>query len=107
MALSLPAVAVFLSSSVRSFKLAGYLCIMLSLLQLACALVVPPLIQQAGANPVPVIRQTYAPGHRGAVASESTICSDIGIDLLRQGGNAADAVSWHPFSRKEHLCNWF
>ncbi|KAF3766512.1 gamma-glutamyltranspeptidase [Cryphonectria parasitica EP155] len=27
----------------------------------------------------------------GAVASESTICSQIGIDLLRQGGNAADA----------------
>ncbi|KAF5686650.1 heterokaryon incompatibility (het-6OR allele) [Fusarium circinatum] len=29
---------------------------------------------------------------RGAVASESSICSTIGIDILRQGGNAADAM---------------
>lgn len=28
----------------------------------------------------------------GAVASENDICSQIGVDLLRQGGNAADAV---------------
>jgi hypothetical protein len=31
-------------------------------------------------------------GH-GAVASESTRCSQIGIDLMKAGGNAADAVS--------------
>lgn len=30
----------------------------------------------------------------GAVASESAICSRIGIDLLKIGGNAADAVSY-------------
>lgn len=31
--------------------------------------------------------------HRlGAVASESKICTQIGIDLLKAGGNAADAV---------------
>ena len=29
----------------------------------------------------------------GAVASESSICSTAGIDMLRKGGNAADAVS--------------
>ncbi len=29
----------------------------------------------------------------GAVASESNICSHIGIDVLKLGGNAADAVS--------------
>ncbi|KFY50043.1 hypothetical protein V496_09633 [Pseudogymnoascus sp. VKM F-4515 (FW-2607)] len=29
---------------------------------------------------------------RGAVASESSICSSIGIDLIRRGGNAADAI---------------
>ena len=29
----------------------------------------------------------------GAVASENKICSQIGIDLLKVGGNAADAVS--------------
>jgi gamma-glutamyltranspeptidase / glutathione hydrolase len=30
----------------------------------------------------------------GAVASESNICSQIGIDLLKKGGNAADAVGY-------------
>ncbi|OBT94806.1 hypothetical protein VE01_06308 [Pseudogymnoascus verrucosus] len=29
---------------------------------------------------------------RGAVASESSICSSIGIDLIRRGGNAVDAA---------------
>lgn len=33
-----------------------------------------------------------AKNHLGAVASESNICSHIGIDLLKQGGNAADAL---------------
>ena len=28
----------------------------------------------------------------GAVASENRVCSQIGIDLLKAGGNAADAV---------------
>lgn len=28
----------------------------------------------------------------GAVASENKVCSRIGIDLLKAGGNAADAV---------------
>jgi hypothetical protein len=28
----------------------------------------------------------------GAVASESSVCSDIGIGILKDGGNAADAV---------------
>lgn len=34
----------------------------------------------------------------GAVASENRVCSQIGIDLLKAGGNAADAVrisNWH------------
>ena len=31
--------------------------------------------------------------HLGAVASENSVCSRIGIDLLKVGGNAADAVS--------------
>lgn len=30
---------------------------------------------------------------RGAVASESSVCSNIGIGLIKDGGNAADAVS--------------
>lgn len=31
-------------------------------------------------------------GQLGAVASESDICSQIGVDLLEIGGNAADAM---------------
>lgn len=31
-------------------------------------------------------------GQLGAVASESDVCSHIGIDLLKAGGNAADAM---------------
>jgi len=38
--------------------------------------------------PPPVLQ----PGQHGAVASESDICSHIGIDLLKLGGNAADAM---------------
>ena len=37
--------------------------------------------------------QYEAKDKRGAVASESAVCSHIGIDLIRDGGNAADAVS--------------
>ena len=33
----------------------------------------------------------------GAVASENKLCSQIGIDLLKAGGNAADAVSLASF----------
>ncbi|KUI53213.1 Gamma-glutamyltranspeptidase 1 [Cytospora mali] len=37
-------------------------------------------------------QQTTLQGSHGAVASESSICSQIGIDLLKRGGNAADAL---------------
>ena len=37
--------------------------------------------------------QKYGDSKLGAVASESKICSQIGIDLLKSGGNSADAVS--------------
>ena len=53
-----------------------------------------PLLLQAAGNPVPELELRQAPDQLGAVASESDICSKIGIELLRQGGNAADAVSW-------------
>lgn len=33
-----------------------------------------------------------AKSDNGAVASESAICSNIGIELLKKGGNAADAM---------------
>lgn len=41
-----------------------------------------------GAPSAPVLRD----GEHGAVASESNICSHIGIDILKMGGNAADAM---------------
>jgi gamma-glutamyltranspeptidase/glutathione hydrolase len=41
-----------------------------------------------GAPSAPILR----PGQLGAVASESDICSHIGTDLLKRGGNAADAM---------------
>lgn len=34
-------------------------------------------------------------GKTGAVASESKVCSTIGADVLKEGGNAADAVRFH------------
>jgi gamma-glutamyltranspeptidase / glutathione hydrolase len=36
--------------------------------------------------------QSSSDAKSGAVASESSVCSEIGIDLLKQGGNAADAL---------------
>lgn len=38
-------------------------------------------------------RATTSYGKRGAVATEVKECSDLGISLLKKGGNAADAVS--------------
>ncbi|KAF2684787.1 gamma-glutamyltranspeptidase [Lentithecium fluviatile CBS 122367] len=32
------------------------------------------------------------PGYTGATASQSNLCSEVGADLLTQGGNAADAM---------------
>jgi gamma-glutamyltranspeptidase / glutathione hydrolase len=41
-----------------------------------------------------VSARTSDPGHDklGAVASESSICSHIGINILKKGGNAADSL---------------
>lgn len=52
-------------------------------------------LQSVLANPVPSGYPTppvIKHGELGAVASESDICSHIGVDLLKQGGNAADAL---------------
>lgn len=42
-------------------------------------------------SPSPILEQYQ--NKLGAVASETSICSNIGIDLLRRGGNAADALA--------------
>ena len=36
--------------------------------------------------------QSQNAGRLGAVASESKECSKIGVDILKAGGNAADAI---------------
>lgn len=59
---------------------------MLSLIALQHAATASPL----SFGDIPV--QHSLQGSHGAVASESTICSQIGIDLLKRGGNAADAL---------------
>ena len=45
----------------------------------------------------------YGDGKLGAIASESKICSQIGIDLLKSGGNAADAVSYNYRKVEKHF----
>ena len=42
------------------------------------------------------VRQYHENDKLGAVASESSVCSRIGVDLIKAGGNAADAVSDFP-----------
>jgi gamma-glutamyltranspeptidase / glutathione hydrolase len=53
------------------------------------------LSQISIASPVYHTSEAYAPGcdaKLGAVASESSICSKIGVDTLLAGGNAADGL---------------
>jgi gamma-glutamyltranspeptidase / glutathione hydrolase len=42
--------------------------------------------------PAEAPESTFVSAKLGAVATESSICSTIGIDVLRSGGNAADAL---------------
>lgn len=84
---------IFLNSF--SVALTARIFTMFALIQIVSALSFSSLFVQSGASPFlnSRLEPQYEPGHRGAVASESSICSQIGIDLLSQGGNAADAVS--------------
>ena len=47
------------------------------------------------------VRQHQEQDQLGAVASESAVCSRIGVDLLKSGGNAADAVCHYLFDCTE------
>ncbi|KAI0852133.1 gamma-glutamyltranspeptidase [Daldinia vernicosa] len=62
--------------------------LLLLILAVAPSAAVPSQWQPTGQA---VLHQQSVSGRRGAVASESKICSQIGIDLLDQGGNAIDA----------------
>ncbi|KAK5123893.1 hypothetical protein LTR85_002089 [Meristemomyces frigidus] len=84
----------------------GFLSLLLSFLSFCImrsfAYVLPGLLTAQAANAVPAfISPDYDasntlldPDHNklGAVASESSICSNIGIDALKMGGNAADSL---------------
>ena len=50
----------------------------------------PPALQQAGHQNVLGI-PAQAPKH-GAVASQNKRCADIGVEMLKNDGSAADAV---------------
>ena len=50
------------------------------------------LVGVACAAPTYETAQHKTKSENGAVASESAICSKIGIELLKRGGNAADAL---------------
>ncbi|KAK0747698.1 gamma-glutamyltranspeptidase [Apiosordaria backusii] len=72
-----------------------------SLLPLALASTIPLSLALPAQPPLPYSREqcvlTLNPAHspngtRGAVASESKICSQIGIDMISRGGTAADAL---------------
>ncbi|KAI2616271.1 gamma-glutamyltranspeptidase [Hypoxylon sp. NC1633] len=62
--------------------------LLLLLLAVAPSVAAPQQWQPAGQS---VLQQHSSSGRRGAVASESRVCSQIGIDLLAKGGNAIDA----------------
>ena len=74
-------------------------CLALALIfgQLASSWAPPPPVHQRGGG------QHEAKDKRGAVASESSVCSNIGINLIKDGGNAADAVSEKRAARKRYL----
>lgn len=66
----------------------------LSRLIRSCLVLSPLVAQWSTALPYDV-SPVFDPNHDklGAVASESSVCSNIGIHLLKQGGNAADALA--------------
>ncbi|KAI0008936.1 gamma-glutamyltranspeptidase [Xylariaceae sp. FL0662B] len=61
--------------------------LVLLVLSTASAVVIPPQWHPVGQS---VVIHPDS-GRRGAVASESKVCSQVGIDLLALGGNAVDA----------------
>ena len=71
-----------------------YLGLALVLGQLASSLAPPSPAHKRGGE------QYEAKDKLGAVASESTVCSQIGIDLIKGGGNAADAICFKCCARR-------
>ncbi|KAI1760603.1 gamma-glutamyltranspeptidase [Hypoxylon sp. FL1150] len=74
----------------RTFATLPQSLLLLLLAAAPCVVAIPPEWQPISQQQA-VLHQQSSSGRRGAVASESKVCSDIGIDLLAQGGNAVDA----------------
>ena len=66
-------------------------------LTLVLATVAPQSVFSLPMNSIQAVNHVsshFCKDHLGGVASESKTCSNIGIDILRQGGNAADSVRY-------------
>lgn len=72
---------------------------------IAIASIAPLILGRAVATSIQV-RTLPKSGHldrKGAVASENSVCSHIGVGMIREGGNAADAVSKFPIFNPETI----
>lgn len=69
------------------FVLFAILVVLLVLVPAQPSPATPPLNSHGRLNAAHLAR-----GSRGAVAAENGVCSDIGVDLMRKGGGAADAA---------------
>ncbi|KAF8798738.1 gamma-glutamyltranspeptidase [Phlegmacium glaucopus] len=76
-----------LASPASASKLIAQLLAVSVLLAATTTFLLFRLPQQQSRNPAYLIQ-----AHNGAVASENRRCSDIGIDVLKDGGNAVDAA---------------
>lgn len=74
-------------AAVRSFALFAAVSLVLLVVYLPSAWSSPVLVDWDS------VGKRAEHGKRGAVASESSICSRYGAEMLSNGGNAADAVS--------------
>jgi hypothetical protein len=77
-------------------KNCGLLAVLCMILLIAClpsASTSPLELSFRGADHDDRSSLEIGPGKRGAVATENALCSRHGIEMLKMGGNAADAVS--------------
>lgn len=74
------------SKCIKMYYLRSYLALAIVFSHFASSLAPPTPADKRGGE------QHEAKDNLGAVASESSVCSHIGIDLIQDGGNAADAV---------------
>src|SRR6266436_8979403 len=77
---------------IRSRKTA---CTVLLVLAVMAALILPAANAQTSAKPAEISKpwpQQAARGAHGMVATDETLGSQVGVDILKRGGNAVDAA---------------